>query len=113
MTEPAVASSDARNISTSIVREGDEYVVNGRKWWITGVADEGCEILIVMGKTDPDAPGHRQQSMVLVPRDTPGVEIVRQLPVFGHQDQHGHSEIVFDNVRVPAANLLAARVTVS
>jgi acyl-CoA dehydrogenase len=107
MTEPEVASSDARNVRTSIVRDGDEYVVNGRKWWITGVADERCRIFIVMGKTDPDGPPHRQQSMVLVPRDTPGVEVVRHLPVFGYQDQHGHSEIRFTDVRVPAANLLA------
>jgi acyl-CoA dehydrogenase len=107
MTEPAVASSDATNITTRIVRDGDDYVVNGRKWWITGVADERCRIFIVMWKTDPDAPSHRQQSMVLVPRDTPGVEIVRHLPIFGYQDQHGHSEIVFRDVRVPATNLLA------
>ena len=107
MTEPDVASSDARNVQTSIVRDGDEYVVNGRKWWITGVADERCRIFIVMGKTDPDGPAHRQQSMILVPRDTPGVEVVRHLPVFGYQDQHGHSELRFTDVRVPAANLLA------
>ncbi len=107
MTEPAVASSDATNIETSIVRDGDEYVINGRKWWITGVADERCEIFIVMGKTNPDADPHRQQSMVLVPRNTPGLTIERHLPVFGYQDQHGHSELVFDDVRVPAANLLA------
>jgi acyl-CoA dehydrogenase len=107
MTEPDVASSDARNISTSIVRDGDDYVVNGRKWWITGVADERCQIFIVMGKTDPDGPAHRQQSMILVPRDTPGLEIVRHLPVFGYQDQHGHSELRFTDVRVPAANILA------
>jgi acyl-CoA dehydrogenase len=107
MTEPEVASSDARNIRTSIVRDGDDYVVNGRKWWITGVADERCRIFIVMGKTDPDGPAHRQQSMILVPRDTPGVEVVRHLPVFGYQDQHGHSELRFTDVRVPAANLLA------
>jgi acyl-CoA dehydrogenase len=107
MTEPAVASSDATNITTRITRDGDDYVVNGRKWWITGVADERCEIFIVMGKTDPDAPTHRQQSMVLVPRDTPGVQVVRHLPVFGYQDQHGHSEILFEDARVPAANLLA------
>lgn len=106
MTEPAVASSDATNIQTSIVREGDEYVINGRKAWITGVADERCVIFIVMGKTDPTAATHRQQSMVLVPRDTPGVEIIRHLPIFGYQDQHGHSEIVFDDVRVPVSNLL-------
>jgi acyl-CoA dehydrogenase len=107
MTEPEVASSDARNIQTSIVRDGDEYVVNGRKWWITGVADERCRIVIVMGKTDPDGPPHQQQSMVLVPRDTAGVEVVRHLPVFGYQDQHGHSELRFTDVRVPASNLLA------
>lgn len=107
MTEPAVASSDARNIATSIVRDGDDYVINGRKWWITGVADENCAIYIVMGKTDSSAAPHRQQSMILVPADAPGVEIVRSLPIFGYQDQHGHCEIVFDNVRVPSANLLA------
>ncbi|MDT0200457.1 acyl-CoA dehydrogenase family protein [Nocardioides sp. AE5] len=107
MTEPDVASSDATNITTSITRDGDEYVINGRKWWITGVADERCEIFIVMGKTDPEAEIHRQQSMILVPRDTPGVTIERHLPVFGYQDQHGHSQIVFNNVRVPASNLLA------
>ncbi|MBE7324765.1 acyl-CoA dehydrogenase family protein [Nocardioides sp. Y6] len=107
MTEPDVASSDATNITTQIVREGDDYVINGRKWFITGVADERCKIFIVMGKTDPTAEVHRQQSMILVPRDTPGVEIVRHLPLFGFQDQHGHSEIVFRDVRVPASNLLS------
>ncbi|MFB9675349.1 acyl-CoA dehydrogenase family protein [Streptosporangium vulgare] len=107
MTEPAVASSDATNIATSIRLDGSEYVVNGRKWFITGVADPRCEILIVMGKTDPDGPPHRQQSMILVPMDTPGVEVVRHLPLFGYQEQHGHSEIVFTDVRVPAANLIA------
>ncbi|MFE3026527.1 acyl-CoA dehydrogenase family protein [Nocardia tengchongensis] len=107
MTEPAVASSDAANISTSITRDGDDYVVNGRKWWITGAADPACEIFIVMGKSDPAAPRHRQQSMILVPRDTPGVQILRRLPIFGYWDRQGHSEIVFDNVRVPAANMLA------
>jgi acyl-CoA dehydrogenase len=107
MTEPDVASSDATNIETRIVRDGDEYVINGRKWWITGVADERCRILIVLGKSDPDAVSHRQQSMVLVPIDTPGVEVVRHLSIFGYQDQHGHSEIVFRDVRVPVANLLA------
>ncbi|QEN17056.1 acyl-CoA dehydrogenase [Mycobacterium sp. ELW1] len=106
MTEPNVASSDATNIETSIVRDGDEYVINGSKWWITGVADTRCRLFIVMGKTDPAAATHRQQSMVLVPRDTPGVQIVRHLPIFGYQDQHGHSEIHFDNARVPIANLL-------
>lgn len=107
MTEPDVASSDATNITTRITRDGDEYVINGRKWWISGVADERCQVFIVMGKTDPDAETHRQQSMVLVPRDTPGVRIERNLPIFGYQDQHGHCEIVFDDVRVPASNLLA------
>jgi acyl-CoA dehydrogenase len=106
MTEPDVASSDATNIQTRIRRDGDDYVVNGRKWWISGTADERCKVFIVMGKTDPDAPRHSQQSMVLVPRDTPGIEIVRHLPTFGYQDQHGHSEIVFDDVRVPATSLL-------
>ncbi|MFE3054215.1 acyl-CoA dehydrogenase family protein [Nocardia sp. NPDC059239] len=107
MTEPAVASSDAANISTSITRDGDHYVVNGRKWWITGAADTACEIFIVMGKTDPTAPRHKQQSMILVPRNTPGVQILRRLPIFGYWDRQGHSEIVFENVRVPAANILA------
>ncbi|MCD2191199.1 acyl-CoA dehydrogenase family protein [Actinomycetospora soli] len=106
MTEPAVASSDATNITTEIRREGDEYVVNGKKWWCSGAADSRCAIFIVMGKTDPEAPKHRQQSMVLVPRDTPGVHITRALPVFGYQDQHGHCEIEFHDVRVPASNLL-------
>jgi acyl-CoA dehydrogenase len=107
MTEPDVASSDATNITTSITRDGDDYVINGRKWWISGVADERCDIFIVMGKTDPSAETYRQQSMILVPRDTPGLSIERHLPIFGYQDQHGHSEIVFRDVRVPASNLLA------
>ncbi|MCJ0903708.1 acyl-CoA dehydrogenase family protein [Rhodococcus sp. ARC_M6] len=107
MTEPAVASSDARNISTSIVRDGDEYVINGRKWWTTGAADPRCEILVLMGKTDPEAAPHRQQSMVLVPVNTPGVEIIRSLPIFGYHDQHGHCEITFTDVRVPVTNILA------
>ncbi|MDK3255276.1 acyl-CoA dehydrogenase family protein [Blastococcus capsensis] len=107
MTEPDVASSDARNIQTSIVRDGDEYVINGRKWWTSGAADPRCQIFIVMGKTDPDGPPHRQQSMVLVPRDTPGLEIIRHLPVFGYQDQHGHSELRFTDVRVPVSNILS------
>ena len=106
MTEPDVASSDATNITTVITRDGDDYVINGRKWWITGVADERCKIFIVMGKTDLDAETHRQQSMILVPRDTPGVTIERNLPIFGYNDQHGHCEIVFHDVRVPATNLL-------
>lgn len=107
MTEPAVASSDARNIQTTMLRDGDDYVINGRKWWISGAADPRCKILIVMGRTNPDAASHQQQSMILVPVDTPGVSIERSLPVFGWQDQHGHCEVTFDNVRVPAANLLA------
>ena len=106
MTEPAVASSDATNISCRIERDGDDYVINGRKWWISGAADERCKLFILMGKTDPDAARHLQQSMILVPRDAPGVEIVRALPVFGYQDQEGHCEIQFTDVRVPATNLL-------
>ena len=106
MTEPDVASSDATNITTSITREGDEYVVSGKKWWISGTADPRCAVFIVMGKTDPEAPTYSQQSMVLVPRDAPGVDIKRHLPVFGYQDQHGHSEIEFHDVRVPVTNLL-------
>ena len=108
MTEPDVASSDATNIGTSIMRDGDEYVINGRKWWISGAADERCQVFIVMGQTAPDAEIYRRQSMILVPRDTPGLTIERHLPIFGYQDQHGHSEIVFDEVRVPASNLLAS-----
>ena len=108
MTEPAVASSDATNISTSIVRDGDEYVINGHKWWTSGAADPRCRILIVMGKTDPAGPAHRQQSMVLVPMDTLGVELVRAVPVFGYQPQHGHCEIRFTDVRVPATNLIGS-----
>ncbi len=107
MTEPDVASSDATNITTQMVRDGDDYVINGRKWWISGAADERCQVFILMGKTDESAPAHRQQSMILVPRDAPGLVIERNLPVFGYQDQHGHCEIVFRNVRVPAANMLA------
>ncbi|HSL07535.1 MAG TPA: acyl-CoA dehydrogenase family protein [Pseudonocardiaceae bacterium] len=108
MTEPEVASSDATNITTSIRRDGEDYVINGRKWWISGTADERCAVFILMGKTDPDAAAHRQQSMILVPRDAGGIEIVRHLPTFGYSDQHGHSEIVFTDVRVPASNLLGA-----
>jgi len=106
MTEPAVASSDARNIQTTMLRDGGDYVINGRKWWISGAADPRCKILIVMGRTNPDAASHQQQSMILVPVDTPGVAIERSLPVFGWQDQHGHSEVSFDNVRAPVTNLL-------
>ena len=106
MTEPAVASSDARNIETTMLRDGGDYVINGRKWWTSGAADPRCKILIVMGRTNPDAASHQQQSMILVPMDTPGVTVVRSTPVFGWQDQHGHCEIVYDNVRVPASNLL-------
>ncbi|SCG54043.1 acyl-CoA dehydrogenase family protein [Micromonospora halophytica] len=106
MTEPDVASSDATNISTRIERDGDSYVINGRKWWTTGIADPRCQIMVVMGKTDPSAEKHRQQSMILVPVDTPGVQVVRSLPVFGYHDQHGHGEVVFTDVRVPASHLL-------
>ena len=107
MTEPAVASSDATNIELRIERDGDEYVLNGRKWWTSGAMRDRCRILIVMGKTDPDGPRYRQQSMVLVPPDTPGVTVVRNLPVFGYVDQEGHAEVTFEDVRVPAANLIA------
>src|ERR1700759_1626912 len=106
MTEPAVASSDATNITTSKDSDGEDYVINGRKWWISGASDPRCSIFIVMGKTDPDASTHRQQSMVLVPRDTPGLTVTRPLPVFGYQDQHGHCELELNDVRVPATNLL-------
>ncbi len=107
MTEPDVASSDATNIQTSIRREGDQYVVNGRKWWSSGAGDSRCKVAIVMGKTDPEAPAHRQQSQVLVPLDTPGVHIERMLPVFGYDGApHGHAEIVLRDVRVPADNII-------
>jgi acyl-CoA dehydrogenase len=107
MTEPNVASSDATNIELRIERDGDEYVLHGHKWWTSGALRERCRILIVMGKTDPDGPPYRQQSMILVPRDAPGVNILRNLPVFGYIDQESHAEVVFDNVRVPASNLIA------
>ena len=107
MTEPEVASSDATNIQLTIRREGDEYVLNGRKWWISGAMRPRCKIMIVMGKTAPDSPDrHRQQSMILVPTDTPGVTLVRNLPVFGYIENESHCEVAFENVRVPVANLL-------
>jgi len=107
MTEPLVASSDATNIETSIVKEGDEYVLNGRKWWSSGAMDPRCKVFIVMGKTDVNAQRHEQQSMILVPKNTPGINILRPLSVFGAVDSpHGHAEILLENVRVPASNLL-------
>lgn len=107
MTEPSVASSDATNISARIMREGMEYVIHGRKWWASGAGDPRCKVAIFMGKTDPSAPVHKQQSMILVPMDSPGVKIVRLLTVFGYDHSpHGHAEIAFENVRVPASNLL-------
>ena len=106
MTEPDVASSDATNIATAIERQGDQYVINGRKWWSSGAMDPRCAFFIVMGKTDPSAPTYRQQSMVIVPRDTPGVTVVRDYPVFGHHDQHGHAEVRFSDVRVPVTNVI-------
>jgi acyl-CoA dehydrogenase len=107
MTEPDVASSDATNVELRIERDGDEYVLNGRKWWSSNTLHPNCRILIVMGKTDPSAARHEQQSMILVPRDTPGVTVRRGLEVFGYQDQEGHAEIDFEDVRVPASNLIA------
>jgi len=107
MTEPEVASSDATNIATRIERDGDDYVINGRKWWTSGAMDPRCSVFITMGKTNPDAPRHSQQSMILVPANTPGVKIVRALNVFGYDDApHGHAEVLFENVRVPASNIL-------
>jgi len=107
MTEPDVASSDATNIATRIERRGDEYVINGRKWWSSGAGDRRCKISIVMGKSNPDAPRHEQQSMILVPMDAPGLTILRTLPVFGYDDApHGHAELLFEDVRVPASNIL-------
>jgi acyl-CoA dehydrogenase len=107
MTEPRVASSDARNIEMSITRDGDEYVLNGRKWWTSNALHKNCRVLIVMGKTNPEGPPHRQQSMLVVPIDTAGVTVMRGLPVFGYQDREGHAEIDFDDVRVPVSSLLA------
>jgi acyl-CoA dehydrogenase len=107
MTEPDVASSDATNVALSIERDGDEYVLNGRKWWITNVFHPHCRIMIVMGKTQPDAPTYTQQSQILVPLDTPGVTVLRNLPVFGYTDQDGHGEISFEDVRVPVTNVIS------
>ncbi|MBS0293302.1 MAG: acyl-CoA dehydrogenase family protein [Proteobacteria bacterium] len=107
MTEPEVASSDATNICTRISRQGDHYVINGRKWWTSGANDPRCKVFITMGKTDPEAPKHAQQSMIVVPADTPGITVVRPLNVFGYDDApHGHAEVIFDNVRVPMENIL-------
>jgi len=107
MTEPDVASSDATNIESSIVRDGDDYVLNGRKWWISGVANERCKVFIFLGLSNPDAPKYQRHSMILVPRDTPGIEIIRPMTVFGYDDlPHGHMEIVFKDVRVPATSML-------
>ncbi|HJQ59722.1 MAG TPA: acyl-CoA dehydrogenase family protein [Vineibacter sp.] len=107
MTEPAVASSDARNIESRIESDGDNYVINGRKWWSSGMGDPRCKVIIFMGKSDPNAPAYRQQSMIVVPRDTPGIKIARMQYVFGYDDApHGHAEVVYDNVRVPKENIL-------
>src|SRR5437773_1311472 len=107
MTEPAVASSDATNIETSIERDGDHYVINGRKWWSSGVGDPRCKLAIVMGKTDPKAPRHQQQSQILVPLDTKGIKVEKMLPVFGYDDApHGHAQVLMENVRIPASNIL-------
>ncbi|MGB6099543.1 MAG: acyl-CoA dehydrogenase family protein [Comamonas sp.] len=107
MTEPEVASSDATNITTRIERDGNDYVITGRKWWTSGAGDPRCKVFITMGKTDPDAPRHSQQSMIVVPSDTPGITVLRNLSVFGYDDApHGHAEVLFDHVRVPVANIL-------
>jgi acyl-CoA dehydrogenase len=108
MTEPDVASSDATNVEMRIEREGEEYVLNGRKWWTSNALHPNCRIMIVMGKTQPDAPVHRQQSQILVPLETPGVTVVRNLPVFGYADQEGHAEVTFEDVRVPVSNIVAS-----
>ena len=108
MTEPDVASSDARNITSSIRRDGDEYVLNGRKWYTSGILDPDCQLVIFMGKSDPDAPTYRQQSMVLVPKNSPGLEVVRDLPMLGYHDRLGHGEVQFTDVRVPVTNMLGA-----
>src|SRR5678815_4284302 len=107
MTEPAVASSDARNVECRIEADGDDYVINGRKWWSSGMGDPRCKVIILMGKSDPNAPAYRQQSMIVVPRDTPGIKIVKMLHVFGYDDApHGHAEVIYDNVRVPKSAIL-------
>jgi len=106
MTEPDVASSDARNITATIRRDGDEYVLNGRKWYTSGILDPDCKLIIFMGKSDPDAPTYKQQSMILVPADAPGIEVLRDLPMFGYKDRLGHGEVQFTDVRVPAENML-------
>jgi acyl-CoA dehydrogenase len=108
MTEPAVASSDATNITSTIHRDGDHYVLNGRKWYISGILDPDCKLIIFMGKSDPDAPAYRRQSMILVPADAPGIEVLRDLPMFGFHDRLGHGEVQFTDVRVPAENMLGA-----
>ena len=106
MTEPAVASSDASNITATIARDGDSYVLNGRKWWTSGILNKACKLIIFMGRTDPAGPAHRRQSMILVPAGSPGITVLRNLPVFGYTDQLGHGEVQFTDVRVPAASLL-------
>ncbi|MFD1539662.1 acyl-CoA dehydrogenase family protein [Nonomuraea guangzhouensis] len=106
MTEPEVASSDPRNLRTRITRDGDSYLVNGHKWYTSGILDPDCRLIILMGVTDPEAPTYRQQSMLLIPRDTPGITVLRDLPMFGYTDRLGHGDVLFEDVRVPAANLL-------
>src|SRR5260370_8346853 len=107
MTEPAVASSDARNVECRIESDGDTYVINGSKWWSSRMGDPRCKVIILMGKSDPNAPAYRQQSMIVVPRDAKGIKIVKMLHVFGYDDApHGHAEVIYDNVRVPKSNIL-------